>query len=117
MSNKAKLSETNEEQVLRVLEAMVASGEVIKQYVDGEFKYSLAPKTRTAKTFSTKAKVTKVKTKAKKKNKANLESLAFTRSQAAVKAWKTRRAIYSEEELFNIQSKAAKKAWETMRGY
>lgn len=111
MTTKSNKIETHEEQVIRVLEEMVLQGEVIKQKIDGEYKYSLAKSKAPYKTHSTKAKVNKTKSAAKKKPKVSGRSLA------AMKAWQTRRKVYTAEELFEIQSKAAKKAWETMRAY
>jgi hypothetical protein len=90
------MSETFNQQVMRVLKGMVRDGEVVtKKACNGETLYALAPV---------------VKHKPMKRTTA-YKYCAKTRKNAAVKAWETRKKNARALRLSN----AAKKAWVTRR--
>lgn len=91
--NKVVKNETHEQQVMRVVKEMVASGELVtKKSKDGETLYGLPER---------KAKLRK--------------EISGLRSEAAKKAWITIRKNKANKEAVDKRSEAAKKAWVTRK--
>jgi len=92
--NKVVKNETPEQQVMRVVREMVASGELVtKKSKDGETLYSLP----------------------ERKAKPRKDSASELRSESAKRAWVTIRKNNAIKEAANKRSESAKRAWVTIR--
>ena len=100
------MKNTIEKQIMQVLNNMVKAGTVLsKQLISGEILYSLADNTRVkAKPLATEPSKKWVKVSRKK-----------NQSEAAKKAWVTRRKINEVNAAKTKRSTAAHKAWDTRR--
>ena len=98
-------NETHEQQVMRILNQMVASGEVVtKKSPSGELLYTLAPKA--------KCKPAKSKEFKAKRSKAALKAWETRRKQAAAKCKPAKAETATKKSSL---SERAKKAWNTRR--